>query len=251
MNSDKSHLLSVFTSLFSEGFFSRLFTLSNRAPTPDRTNRTEPSHCTPHSVANRFCINTKKWKKKTQFEIWSKKIGQIDRTEFFFSGFSSCKKTLFWLWNYINIVVRSLIKLSSYMFYIGRPFISVIESVSSMDRKRIVNHLMSLNTLPEIPHHQSLLFQHYSESTSLLLKPCFNSHSDTSQNNAYQLFANQNPNLQNNLITIFQNDPLFIDIKTKINSIFSTHGQKQFSYMLLPWLISLRTKIFPSTGIVG
>ena len=120
------------------------------------------------------------------------------------------------------------------MFYIRRPFISaIIDSVNSIGGKRIVNHLMTLNTLPEIPPHQSLLFQHYSESTSLLLK-CFNSHSSTSQNNAYQLFANQNPNLQNNVITVFQNDPLFIDIKTKITSIYSTHGQKQFSYMLLP-----------------
>ena len=117
-----------------------------------------------------------------------------------------------------------------------------------MDRKHIVNHLMSLNTQrPEIPHHQSRLFQHYAESTSLILK-CFNSHSDTSQNNAYQLFANQNPNLQNKLITIFQNDPLFIDIKTKINSIYSTHGQKQFSYMLIS-LISLKSKLFPPTGV--
>ena len=116
-----------------------------------------------------------------------------------------------------------------------------------MDKKRIINHLMSLNILPEIPQHQSLLFQHYSESTSIILK-CFNSHSDTSQNNAYQLFANQNPNLLNKLITIFQNDPLFIDIKTQINSIYPTHEQKQFSYMLISF-ISLRTKMFPPTGV--
>ena len=119
--------------------------------------------------------------------------------------------------------------------------------VSPMDRKHIVNHLMSLKIQPEIPHHQSRLFQHYAESTSLILK-CFNSHSDTSQNNAYQLFANQNPNLQNKLITIFQNDPLFIDIKTKINSIFSTREQKKFSYMLIS-LISINSKLFHPTGV--
>ena len=78
---------------------------------------------------------------------------------------------------------RSFFNQAFKLHVLYRPFISVIDSVSSMDKKRIVNHLMSLNTLPEIPQHQSLLFQHYSESTSLILK-CFNSHSDTSQNNA-------------------------------------------------------------------
>jgi Reverse transcriptase (RNA-dependent DNA polymerase) len=141
---------------------------------------------------------------------------------------------------------RSFFCISFKLHVVYHPFISLDVTVN--DRKKpIINCLSRLNFLPEVPVHQSLLFQHYIKSASLLLN-CFNSHSNASKNNAYLLYSNSNPVLQSSLTTVFRNDPLFFAIKYGIDSSFSTPDQKLFSFALLP-LICLRSKIFDPAGI--